>query len=125
MNTTSDPPVEAATPEEPSHQVAVVFIGALEDCKQIIAYLAEQGIAAQLNVAELVRPELQSRGYYLVMTLPADGERARVLIEQKFQADFNLADVAAEASDVDTCPACGAALPHGCAACPECDLVFT
>jgi hypothetical protein len=123
MNDNHDTPVESATPNEASQQVAIVFIGALEDCKQIMAFLTEQGIIAQLNVAELIRPELQSRGYYIVMTVPSDGERARQLIERKFQADFDLDAV--EESDVDTCPACGTALPHGCAACPECGLVFT
>jgi hypothetical protein len=114
---------EAATPQP--EQLAVVFIGALEDCKGTMAFLAEHDVPAVLHVAELIRPDLRARGYYLVATALADGERAKALIEEHFHRTFNISATTPNESEPERCPACGALLPAGCAACPDCGLTFT
>jgi len=114
---------ESATPQP--EQLAVVFIGALEDCKGTMAFLTDHDVPAALHLAEVVRPDLRARGYYLVATALTDGERAKALIEEHFHRTFNISAATPDESEPERCPACGALLPAGCAVCPDCGLTFT
>ena len=124
QSTLNDMPDETVPPAEKPPELAVVFIGALDDCKETLAFLTAQDVPAMLHVAELVRPDLRARGYYLVATASAEGERARALIETHFHRTFNITTAAPTEGEPERCPACDALLPGGCATCPDCGLTF-
>ncbi len=106
-----------------AHERAVVFLGALEDCKIVLATLDEAGVHGAFHDAERLRPDLRNRGYYLVTVAPDDHERARAVLEARMQRDMPVQE-GSGGDGTECCPACGAALPAGCAACPECGLAF-
>ena len=115
----------AGAPGEPERQiVAVAYIGGLDDCHDVITALNEAGISASLNVADLTRPDLRARGYYLVTVAPGLQDKAREVVEAGFREEFNLAAPAAETEGM-TCPACGTTLAVDAASCPDCGLNFT
>lgn len=112
-------------PEAPERQiVAVAYIGGLDDCHDVITALNEADISASLNVADLTRPDLRARGYYLVTVAPGLQDKAREVVEAGFRKEFNLSAPAAEAEGT-TCPACGTTLAVDAASCPDCGLNFT
>ena len=119
------PEGESATvaPEEPErHMVTVAYMGALDDCKDVMTVLEEAGVPSTLNVADLVRPDLRSRGYYVVAVEPGLHDKARAAIDAQFREEFNLAQPEAEEP---VCPACGTAIAVDAASCPDCGLNFT
>jgi hypothetical protein len=124
MNDTPENSDVQNEPVEQPDQLAVVFIGALDDCKETLAFLTGHDVPAMLHVAELVRPDLRARGYYLVATALDEGERARALIEAHFHRTFNITTATPAADEPERCPACAALLPGGCATCPDCGLIF-
>ncbi|MCX7846874.1 MAG: hypothetical protein N2595_02425 [bacterium] len=106
-----------------SYARAVVFIGTLEDCKLVLHVLEAAGICGAFHDVERVRPDLRSRGYYLVSVAPEEYERARALVEARLAQDLPGAKPWVS-DDIERCPACGTALPVQCAACPDCGLIF-
>jgi len=105
------------------HERAVVFLGALEDCKIVLHTLDAAGISGAFHDVERVRPDLRNRGYYLVTVAPHDYARARALLDARMQRDLP-AQGSVSSDEAERCPACGAALPAQCAACPDCGLTF-
>lgn len=102
---------------------AVVFLGAMEDCKMVLQTLDEAGITGAFHDVERVRPDLRNRGYYLVTVAPDEYERARAVLDARMQRDLPVPGASAP-DEPERCPACGAALPAQCAACPDCGLIF-
>lgn len=102
---------------------AVVFLGALEDCKIVLQTLEAAGIRGAFHDVERVRPDLRNRGYYLVSVAQEEYEQARAIVEERLQQDLPTS-VAECVDDIPRCPACGAALPVECAVCTDCGLIF-
>jgi len=110
--------------DEEHVNVAVAFLGRLDDCKYVLGLLNEAGIECVVDVAERLRPDLAKHGYYLVGVPVGLAEQAREVIEQQTRRDLGIDEQDGPAEEGEVCPACGAALPVGCAACPDCGLVF-
>jgi hypothetical protein len=105
-------------------QVAVAFLGRLDDCKYVMELLSDAGIECVMDVAERLRPDLAKHGYYLVGVPVALAEQARAAIEQQTRRDLGIDEPSTGEGDAETCPACGTLLPVGCASCPDCGLMF-
>jgi hypothetical protein len=109
---------------ENGKQYLVIHIGNLEDCKYAIGILDDAEIACRMDVAERIRPDLAQRGYYIVIVESSLAEQARAAIEARLQNDLDIDQRETGEEDIERCPACGGALPVGCASCPECGLCF-
>lgn len=109
---------------ENGKEYLVIHIGNLEDCKYAISILDDAEIACRMDVAERIRPELAQRGYYIVIVESSLANQARAAIEERLQRDLNIEQLETGEDDIERCPACGIALPVGCASCPECGLCF-
>jgi hypothetical protein len=109
---------------ENGKQYLVIHIGNLEDCKYAIGILDNAEITCRMDVAERIRPDLAQRGYYIVIVESSLAEQARAAIEERLQSDLEIEQQKSGEDDIEHCPACGVALPAGCASCPECGLCF-